>query len=147
MMKRRWQWRRPCPRCARFFTALTKTPPCALKVCILQALVWPLRCARPNDNREIKLSVAGLHNVQNALAAAARGLGIRAVVGRSAKRVAAFVGVRRRLESHGEIVIAAKRVLLIDDYAHHPTELKRLWMLYAPLILIVVSCWFSTASL
>ena len=83
--------------------------------------------------------------MQNALAAAAVALELGLSLEEVQKGLAAFVGVRRRLESHGEIVIAAKRVLLIDDYAHHPTirpKLKRLWMLYAPLILIVVSCWF-----
>ena len=77
----------------------------------------------PDDNCEVELPVAGLHNVQNALAAAAVSLELGLSLEEVQKGLAVFVGVRRRLESHGELVIATKRVLLIDDYAHHPTEI------------------------
>jgi UDP-N-acetylmuramate--alanine ligase len=58
------------------------------------------------------------HNVQNTLGAlvVARTLGLTDDEIRSA--LAAYTGVRRRFEYVGE----AKGVLLMDDYAHHPTE-------------------------
>ncbi len=69
---------------------------------------------------EIQLGSPGLHNVRNALgaAAAARHLG----VDWDAIRVglACFQGVGRRLERVGKV----DGVLVLDDYAHHPTEVR-----------------------
>jgi UDP-N-acetylmuramate--alanine ligase len=66
------------------------------------------------------LSVGGLHNVSNALGAVALGfeLGIdRAVIARS---LATYKGAGRRLD----VKWRDKDFLVIDDYAHHPTEIK-----------------------
>ena len=66
-----------------------------------------------------KLLLPGLHNVRNALAAigVARQLGAPwpAIV----KGLASYRGVDRRFEQIGEVA----GVLVIDDYAHHPTEI------------------------
>lgn len=68
----------------------------------------------------MRLQVVGLHNKLNATAAArvAHELGIdqKTIV----ESLAAFRGTERRLENKGEW----KGVELIDDYAHHPTEIK-----------------------
>ncbi len=68
----------------------------------------------------VKLRVPGEHNVQNALAAIACGLelGLEFEVIREA--LEGFGGVERRLENKGEV----RGVLVIDDYAHHPTEIR-----------------------
>ena len=69
---------------------------------------------------KLELSVHGDHNVRNALGAyaAARTMGIDAEV---AKRgLEAFGGTKRRFETLGE----AHGFTVIDDYAHHPTEIK-----------------------
>ena len=68
----------------------------------------------------VRLSVPGKHNVLNALAAfcVAFSLGIspnKAIAG-----LEAFTGTGRRFERIGE----AKGVLIVDDYAHHPTEIR-----------------------
>ncbi len=65
------------------------------------------------------LAVPGEHNVANALAtaAAARALGYSAEV--IAKGLAEFTGTERRFEYKGE----KNGVTVIDDYAHHPTEI------------------------
>jgi UDP-N-acetylmuramate--alanine ligase len=65
------------------------------------------------------LSVGGRHNLVNALgaAAAARALGVEWSDIRHA--LAAFEGVSRRYERVGEV----NGVLIVDDYAHHPTEI------------------------
>jgi UDP-N-acetylmuramate: L-alanyl-gamma-D-glutamyl-meso-diaminopimelate ligase len=65
-----------------------------------------------------QLPLWGRHNVSNALAvwAAARADGIDPAV--IAAALAGFRGVRRRLEELGE----ARSVLVVDDFAHHPTE-------------------------
>ena len=72
---------------------------------------------------KLHLNLPGRHNVQNALAAIviARELGVGFAAIR--KALAGFQGVGRRCESHGEIAIGGKPVLLIDDYGHHPREI------------------------
>jgi UDP-N-acetylmuramate--alanine ligase len=69
---------------------------------------------------ELALQVPGLHNVRNALA----GLAVAAAVGLSLEQAAAalagFVGTRRRFEIRG----GWNGVTIVDDYAHHPTEIR-----------------------
>ncbi len=69
---------------------------------------------------EVALSVPGEHNVRNALAALAVGLGLGATVPQMAAGIAAFTGVERRFQLLGE----AGGTLVVDDYAHHPTEVR-----------------------
>ncbi len=70
---------------------------------------------------EVTLGVPGLHNVRNALAALACGIGPWALkVEEMAPGLASFVGAERRFQRIG----AAKGVQVVDDYAHHPTELE-----------------------
>ena len=66
------------------------------------------------------LRVPGEHNVSNAAAALAAGdlLGIGAAA--MAEGLSAFTGTDRRFQKKGEI----GGVTIIDDYAHHPTEIK-----------------------
>ncbi len=68
----------------------------------------------------IKLSVAGMHNVSNALSTIAVSdlMGISLEVAQ--KGIASFVGTVRRFEYKGE----RNGFTIIDDYAHHPTEIK-----------------------
>jgi UDP-N-acetylmuramate--alanine ligase len=68
---------------------------------------------------EVTLRVPGRHNVLNALAALASGLALGASAGDMAKGLASFRGVERRFQRIGE----RGGVLVIDDYAHHPTEI------------------------
>ncbi|RLA85452.1 MAG: UDP-N-acetylmuramate--L-alanine ligase, partial [Deltaproteobacteria bacterium] len=65
----------------------------------------------------VRLRVPGEHNVQNALAAIACGLELGLEFGVIKEALEGFGGVERRLENKGEV----KGVLVIDDYAHHPT--------------------------
>src|SRR5215211_2802821 len=69
---------------------------------------------------EVELGVYGRHNVLNSLAAAAvaRWLGHEAY--EAARTLKDFGGVRRRFQLKGEIA----HVRVVDDYAHHPTELS-----------------------
>jgi len=68
----------------------------------------------------IKLSVPGRHNLQNALAAVAVGERIGLEFASVADALASFHGAERRFERHGE----AGGVLVVDDYGHHPTEIR-----------------------
>lgn len=70
---------------------------------------------------DVSLGVPGLHNVRNALAAIACGVGPWMLpLSTMAQGLAAFVGAERRFQRIGE----ANGVQVVDDYAHHPTELR-----------------------
>jgi len=62
----------------------------------------------------------GNHNALNAAAAVATGLELGLEFERVANALACFAGVGRRLEQKGEF----DGVLVVDDYGHHPTELR-----------------------
>jgi len=70
---------------------------------------------------ELYLKVAGYHNILNALAAiaAARELGVsfREII----EILETFQGVHRRMEIVANL---NDKILILDDYAHHPTEIK-----------------------
>jgi UDP-N-acetylmuramate--alanine ligase len=66
----------------------------------------------------LRLRVPGLHNVRNAAAALAVALELGADLERALGALAEFTGVGRRFERVGE----ARGVTVVDDYAHHPTE-------------------------
>jgi UDP-N-acetylmuramate--alanine ligase len=69
---------------------------------------------------ELTLSIGGVHNLRNALAAAAVSRALDAEWAPILEALASFRGVRRRFERLGE----ANGVAVIDDYAHHPTEIE-----------------------
>ncbi|MEX2572130.1 MAG: UDP-N-acetylmuramate--L-alanine ligase [Gemmatimonadota bacterium] len=66
-----------------------------------------------------RLRVPGLHNVRNALAAIAVARHLQASWPAIVEGLASYTGVDRRFERVGE----ARDILLVDDYAHHPTEI------------------------
>ncbi len=66
----------------------------------------------------MELPLPGQHNVQNALAAVAVGLALDLEFPAIARAMSSFGGVHRRFENLGSWRGAA----VIDDYAHHPTE-------------------------
>ncbi len=70
--------------------------------------------------KDIKLSVPGMHNVSNAIAAAASSI-LTGVSNEAVKKgLESFGGVSRRFEKKGEY----NGALIIDDYAHHPDEIE-----------------------
>lgn len=69
---------------------------------------------------EVRLKVPGFHNLQNSLAAAAVGLSMGIDFEKIKKGLNSFSGVRRRFEFKGEV----NGVTVIDDYAHHPSEVE-----------------------
>jgi UDP-N-acetylmuramate--alanine ligase len=93
------------------------------------------------DLAKVQLRLAGLHNVQNALAAFALAWHAGAKPEPIAEALSTFAGCQRRLSCRG----AGRGVTLLDDYAHHPTEIrasllavrqrynpKRLWVVFQP---------------
>jgi UDP-N-acetylmuramate--alanine ligase len=66
------------------------------------------------------LQVPGRHNVLNALAAVAVGLDLEVPFELIAAALASFEGVQRRFQIRGE----AQGVMVVDDYGHHPAEIR-----------------------
>lgn len=67
---------------------------------------------------DLKLQVPGLHNVRNAAMAVGAVLALGADVGPALAALGKFTGVGRRFEAVG----SARGVTIVDDYAHHPSE-------------------------
>lgn len=76
-------------------------------------VVW-----RGQELGELAVPLLGLHGLTNALAALAAALEIGVSYQQVAPVVANFSGVARRFEVKGEV----RGVTVVDDYAHHPTE-------------------------
>ena len=72
---------------------------------------------------EVRLNLAGRHNVLNALAAIAVAHDLGVADAAILKALASFEGVGRRFQMQDELVTPHGRVLLVDDYGHHPREL------------------------
>lgn len=84
---------------------------------------WTLRFSAFREGRElgpVQLKVIGEHNVENALAALAVADTIGIPFQRAAAALEEFSGVARRLEMVGEV----RGVRVLDDFAHHPTEIR-----------------------
>lgn len=68
------------------------------------------------------LHMGGMHNVENAVAAIAVASSLNIEEEKIRSAISSFRGVKRRFE----YVIRNERLVMIDDYAHHPEELKAL---------------------
>jgi len=69
---------------------------------------------------KVELAVPGAHNVLNSLAAVAVGFDLGVPFAAIEEGLASFTGVDRRFQVRGE----AGGVLVVDDYGHHPTEIR-----------------------
>ncbi|HET7037082.1 MAG TPA: UDP-N-acetylmuramate--L-alanine ligase [Thermomicrobiaceae bacterium] len=74
----------------------------------------------PGGTLRLRLAVPGIHNRRNAAAALAAAAALGIAPARLAPGLEEFSGVGRRFERRGE----ANGVTVIDDYAHHPTEIR-----------------------
>ncbi|HYF69810.1 MAG TPA: UDP-N-acetylmuramate--L-alanine ligase [Ohtaekwangia sp.] len=68
----------------------------------------------------IKLGVPGFHNIENAIAASVAASLCGVPVNTIRKALESFTGVKRRFE----FVLKGNKVIYVDDYAHHPTEIE-----------------------
>ena len=73
-----------------------------------------------NNLGKFKISLMGEHNIRNALAVIASSLELKVPLALIKKNILSFKGTERRSQILGKY----KEVLFIDDYAHHPTEIK-----------------------
>ena len=73
---------------------------------------------------EVTLNLPGIHNALNAAAAIAvateDGIGDDAII----RALAKFEGVGRRFQQYGEFETGRGKAMLVDDYGHHPSEVK-----------------------
>ena len=70
--------------------------------------------------KSFRLNIGGFHNIENAIAAIAIALELKITEENIRKAVASFKGIRRRFEK----VLDNGKVVFIDDYAHHPEEIR-----------------------
>ncbi|MBS0486901.1 MAG: UDP-N-acetylmuramate--L-alanine ligase [Proteobacteria bacterium] len=78
----------------------------------------------PDESTQaVELNLPGLHNVRNALAAAAVGWQLGVDAPTIARALEKFQGVGRRFQNRGEVAVDSGKALLVDDYGHHPREL------------------------
>jgi UDP-N-acetylmuramate: L-alanyl-gamma-D-glutamyl-meso-diaminopimelate ligase len=98
-------------------------------------------CYRGRPDGRLEVAVIGRHNVKNALAVYALGRHLGIERGKLLDGFRTFAGVKRRQEIRGE----KRGVLVIDDFAHHPTAVhetveavrasyqgRRLWAVFEP---------------
>lgn len=72
-----------------------------------------------NHQAAVALQIPGQHNVSNAMAALSVASTLYFPAGRAAGALSSFRGTSRRFEVKGEVA----GIILVDDYAHHPTEI------------------------
>ena len=80
---------------------------------------------RPENQPAIKfvLNLPGIHNVQNAVAAAIVALQLDVEENFIQEAFENFQGIARRFQTYPIINFGGKKIQLVDDYGHHPTEI------------------------
>jgi UDP-N-acetylmuramate--alanine ligase len=79
---------------------------------------------RGEELGRVRLNVPGEHNVGNALAAVAVGLDLEIEFPLIAAGLESFKGTERRFQIKGRIESERDGILVVDDYGHHPTEVR-----------------------
>ena len=86
-----------------------------------------LDCTVSLDGTELgrlSISIPGRHNLQNALGALAAAMRAGVDFHRATAAASEFSGARRRFEIKGDVALDGGTVTVVDDYAHHPTEVR-----------------------
>ena len=80
---------------------------------------------RPGEREplRVELHLPGMHNVRNALATIAVADELQISDEAVVKALSDFEGIDRRFTNLGEVETVAGKVMLVDDYGHHPTEI------------------------
>lgn len=76
------------------------------------------------DMGEFFLPLPGVHNVSNALASIGVAIELEISIEDVKKALQEFSGVERRFQIIGKIEKEGKDILIVDDYGHHPSEIK-----------------------
>ncbi len=78
---------------------------------------------REEEEFTVTLNMPGIHNALNATGALVVARNLNVPVEACQQALAIFSGISRRFNLLGNILLSHHRLLLIDDYGHHPTEL------------------------
>jgi len=73
---------------------------------------------------DVTINLPGIHYVNNSLAAIAIGLDNGVKIQDIQQALLNFQGVSRRYDIYKNIKVGSKEIMVIDDYGHHPTEIK-----------------------
>jgi UDP-N-acetylmuramate--alanine ligase len=118
-----------------------------IRVVSQQQMVSKFEVLRPghSDPLPVTINLPGLHNVLNATAAIVVATDEKLSDSDIQAGIANFQGVGRRFDVQGDLACKRGKVMLVDDYGHHPTEVaanirairdgwpeKRLVMIYQP---------------
>ena len=112
--------------CRRSIAASLLTAPARRPICGSPSpprATWPANFISTYRGRDLgcfRLHVPGAHNVLNATAAVAVGLELEIPIETIREALADFSGVDRRFQIRG----VERGVTVIDDYGHHPTEIR-----------------------
>ncbi|HEY6505211.1 MAG TPA: UDP-N-acetylmuramate--L-alanine ligase [Chitinophagaceae bacterium] len=87
---------------------------------VMMSARTPLEKDNMLDN--VKLNMGGMHNIENVVAAIAVASSLKIENEKIKKAVESFRGVKRRFE----YIVKNDKIVFIDDYAHHPEELRAL---------------------
>lgn len=85
---------------------------------------YTVKRPKPHKDLEIKLNWPGRHNVLNSLAAIAIATELGVSDAKIVSGLASFAGVGRRFQMLGERNFKSGKAMVIDDYGHHPQEIK-----------------------
>ena len=77
---------------------------------------------KDNKLENVKLNMGGMHNVENITAA----IGVASSLGIENEKIKAAVEAFRGVKRRFEYIIKTKQMVFVDDYAHHPEELRAL---------------------
>ena len=70
--------------------------------------------------KSFRLNIGGFHNIENAIAAITIAFELKITEDNIRKAIASFKGIKRRFEK----IVDNGKVVFIDDYAHHPEEIR-----------------------
>lgn len=84
---------------------------------------FDVRRADRDEDLAIRLRLPGMHNVRNALAAVAVANELQIADADVVRALENFEGIDRRFQHYGDIKTKSGKVMLVDDYGHHPTEI------------------------
>ena len=85
---------------------------------------YDLKLPNQSEVINITLNLPGRHNVLNSLAAITVAYLLGVEIQSIQKALQTFDGIGRRMQQYGEIRTIKGNGLLVDDYGHHPTEIK-----------------------
>lgn len=103
-----------------YYSAEEKGQVCAKNIRIEQGYFWFDYVSPEVKIMDIRMGVPGKHNISNAIAAISAALHLNVPEAKIKAALSNFAGVKRRFE----YIVRNDSNIYIDDYAHHPTELK-----------------------